>query len=131
MDGPGEIDSEAGVRELQREVLGYLGGFERLEGDLTAKLANHEILPQTARRRLGSGRGGAQRTDEEHLRTTLTPGKRRNEVQRREVRPMKVLEHEDERTIGGDRFERVADFADHALACHADRVALERLALFG
>jgi hypothetical protein len=43
---------------------------------------------------------------------------------------MQVFEHEDERAFGGDGFERVTDFADHALACRAGCVTLQRLALF-
>src|SRR5262249_50747917 len=131
MNGAGEIGREAGAAELLREILGYFSGFERFQRDVAAQLANRKVLPQTAHRRLRRSGWGTQCADEEHLRATLPPGERRDEVQRRVVRPMEVFENEDECAVGGDGFERVTDFANHALASHADRVTLERRALFG
>src|SRR5262252_8390357 len=131
MDGAGKIGRETGAAELQREVLGYFGGLELLQRNLAAQLANRKVLPQTADRGLRRSGWSTKGADEEHLRATLTPTERRDKVQRREIRPMEVFENEDECVVGGNGFECVTDFANHALASHADRVTLERRALLG
>ena len=131
MDRTGEIAREADGAELQREVFGHFGGIERLQHDLAAEVVDGKVLPQAAQRALRRFGRRSVRSHHEHPRWPLAASERRDDVERREIRPMQVLEHEDEGVIGGDRFERFADFADHSLARGADGLTLQRLALFG
>ncbi len=70
-------------------------------------------------------------SDDEHSRRPLSASERRDDVECREIGPVQILEHEDESLLGSDRFERLADFSDHAVARGADGLALQCLALFG
>jgi hypothetical protein len=50
-------------------------------------------------------------------------------IERRIVAPMEVLEHEDERHLRGQHFERLRHLAQHALLRDAEELAPQRLAI--
>ena len=124
MDRASEIDREAGAAELQREVLRHFRRVECLQHNLAAQIVNGQVLPEARQCRRGGFGRVAVGGHHEHPRRPLTASERRHDVEGGEIRPMQILEHEDQRPIGSDGFECFTDFANHPLARGAGGLAL-------
>jgi hypothetical protein len=67
---------------------------------------------------------GPVRADQQEPRRVAAPGEICHEVQRRVIAPVQVFEHEDQRVLGGDGFDRVGQLPQSALARAPGNVTL-------
>jgi hypothetical protein len=131
MNGGREFRGECCVVELKCEVLGDFGSLERVQRDAFAKSADREILLKADRRWICRSDGSTLGRHDEHPGGFAPSREGRDHIQRREIRPVHVFEHDDQNPIGSDGFEHLADLAHHPLARRPDRFALQRVALVG
>jgi hypothetical protein len=104
---------------VQAERRGGDGGIEPAERDFAGRPAQ----PQLADERIRPVTGG----HDQQARRMAAAHDGADQVARRGIRPLQVLEHEDDGPAGGQRLERLDELAHHALAGHAVRALLGRL----
>ena len=102
--------------EADVEVLAHVRRVERAEGDLVGLAAMAQPVDHRLQGRgLALGLEGPQAADQQQPRRIATSGQEGDEVEARRIAPVKVLEPEDDRALGGKHLERMGDLAQHAL----------------
>ena len=115
----------ASVLRLAFEVLGDGAFGQRLEHDVVAKLLQTEVVVQAAQWMLSELRILRAIADHDHqARMGAMTGEGRKHVDRRIIRPMKVLEDEGERRLRRESGEEFADLAQHTATDRADQLPL-------
>ena len=108
---------------------GRVGGREKVERQvpgqaLGRKLLLHRLQPRPRERDI-------DRTIGEHEQQPARTGAARHqpdEVHRRVVAPVEIVEEEHERRIGSQRLERLGDLTEHAVGRRAKSLVLQRIA---
>src|SRR5262249_32799409 len=103
---------------------------ERTYRDLDAETSDPEReLELVDRMALGGRLVRPVRADHEDPSGLASPGKRVEEIDRRGIAPVQILDHEQERHGGGDRVDRVDELAEHPLGRCAGDPATQRIEL--
>ena len=112
------------------EILGDLGLRERPQHDLAGQVSRDQVaLEGMQRLRRARDIRGPVRGDDQDLRGEPVARERGDQVEGGGVRPVEILEDEQQRRRRGDRLERLADLAQHPLSRGAEDLLLERLAM--
>ena len=121
----GQGRSQCVVTEPQREIpLDFCPG-QSIETQFGAAPMDPQILVQPPYWMAGAV-GRSIGAEDQHLRLARVSGKAGEHVHRREVAPMQILQDENPRPDGAQRFQKIAKLAQHALAGCAEHVLLER-----
>ena len=114
----------------RRDVLSHRVPRQILERQLLTFPSGKELLLHRLERMpAGDQLGRPVGADHHQMRGPPTAGDVRDQVQRREVAPVQVLQHEHERRVRRQRVERLAHLPEHPLARRAERLAAEELAI--
>jgi hypothetical protein len=127
----GEPPEGRRARLASREALGEVGcdvlGSKRLEGKLHAAPVNEQLLLDGAERVLteddvGRTVGGEQ----EEPNGLVSPREVRDQVERRVIAPLQIVEPEHETARGTHRLERLCHLAEHAASGRCTEFLLEK-----
>src|SRR5262245_22843309 len=117
--------------EFATQIFRDLCQLERLEWNVLAEAVDREVLSQATERAVQRTRSGPLRSEEKHAYGFPSAGKCRDDVEGREIRPMEILEHEDQQSIGGDRLDHFPELAHHPLTSRTERFTLQGCLLAG
>jgi hypothetical protein len=122
MDGPGDCARPRRLRALEppRDVFTHLDLVQERQADLLTLTVQPQLLHDRPQRMVVRERAG--RTigpDDEEARTLGPPGERREQLERRVIAPVQVLEHQHQRPLDGHRLDRIGQLAQHALVSRA------------
>ena len=129
-------------REILRQLVRARGGHRgtparrprssSAERQLRAEVVELQVLLHRAQRVLVEHHvAGAVGADDQHARRLAATRQRRDEIDRRAVAPVGILEHQHERRLGAERFDGFGHLAQHALARGAAHLFVERGTLVG
>jgi hypothetical protein len=132
MDERNQLRGKLVGGEPDREVLPHSGLCEVFERQFLALLPRDEfLLHRLERVPAGNQLRRPVGPDQHQVSRPTASGDIGDQVQRRVVAPVKVLQHEHERRVGRQGIQRITHFAQHPLARGARRVAAEQFAVCG
>ena len=120
MQHAGEPRARRGARQLGDQLAGA-SLVERLEGDLGQHAVAAQVMPQPPQRMRARQLVGAIGGDDQQRQLAQRQRERRQQLDRRVVGPLQVVEQERRRALGDDRGQRAADRLDErgAIAARA------------
>ena len=119
------VDGEPGGEVLPHSLLGQVFEWQFFALPTRSKLLLHRLERVPARNQLRRPVG----PDHHQVRSPTPAGDVRDQVQRREVAPVKVFQHEHQRRKRRQRIEHLAHFPQHPLARRAKCLAAEEIAI--
>ena len=122
-----QLGREIACGKRDRHVVRDVGLLQPLERQLTSQAVHHQILLERLERTVGHD--DVRRTvcaDHEQSGRFSPPGDRGDDVERRVIGPVEILEDEHDGGCGGHDFERLAEFTHHTFARGAENLPLER-----